>query len=306
MPGFFGSAGFRPDKDMMGDMSQGLMGMASGLSPQQAAAKYQAAKYDPSKGFGAGGDPTKVNWGDLDQGDKQKYMMSQAAEKAQQYKPTFAKGESGYNVQQKGGKYEPYTGYKPQQYSSVKFQEQVSPYYKGMESSAFEGMKAALSQGKEGMGEQMAARGFGGGGMMSQGVGNLSLQAGQGLVDQLRNIRMGKARDLTDIARQQQQMEFGREQAQGQEGQFGTRFGEGQRQFGANFGENQAARKLREALVQQQMDTQYRTERTAAQRQPFEDMMRMYMGQLGASGKDQKGWGAPLIGAGTAAVKAFA
>lgn len=224
---------------------------------------------------------------------------------------SYQPGESGFTAAQQGGTYTPYsydkgTSYNQYQYSPVAFEEQVSPYYKGLESSAQEGMKQALSQGIESAKSSLGSRGFSGGGMANEATGSLALQAGQGLADTLRNIRMDKAKTLTDIAREQQALEFQREQAQAGEGQFGATFGEGQRQFnanlgenqaqfGANFGESQAARKLQEVLAQYGLDSGMRQEQYGYATQPYNNLMQLYLGKLPyATQKNQSNVGSEL------------
>lgn len=187
------------------------------------------------------------------------------------------------------------------QYSPIDYEEKVSPYYQGLESSASEGMKAALGQSMDSNRSGMGSRGMLGSGLQNEQSGNLALQAGQGLVDSLRNIRMDKAKSLTDIARDQQQMRMQQEGLQAGENQFASNFGEGQRQynmgfgenqrqFGANYGQQQAMNNLQQMLAQYEMDKGMRGEKYNYWKDPYNDMLAMYSGSLGAAGKDQQGW----------------
>lgn len=264
MGSVFGSSGYRPDKDRMkntGQMlgqtaSQGMGGMSMG--------DVQAA-YTKDKSS----NPNMVDWGNLSDKDKNKFSQQYNQQSYMDKKPQFSykPGESGYNMQQQGGTYTP-TGFS-------NFDN------KALESSAFEGMRSALQQGQAGMGSTMAGRGLSGGGMSRQAGGELALQAGQGLVDQLRNIR-------TDAQNQQ----FAREKAR-----------EGQAQFGANFGEQQAGRKLREMMAQQDSDVLGRQEQYGYWKDPYQDQMNLYLGELGAASKDKEGLLSRGLKAGGAALK---
>ena len=58
----------------------------------------------------------------------------------------------------------------------------------------------------------------------------------------------------------------------------------------------QAARRLREQIAQAELDRASRAEKMGYHRMPYEDLFRMYIGQLGAASKDRPGWGGQLLG----------
>lgn len=272
MGGCAGSKGYRPEKDQMSNMLGGLQAGYGGESQFSPTTSTQYTldgkpidenKYKTLQKMGWG----KGRLNSTTTTTPSQYSQNIAA--TQNYTP----GSSGYTAAQTGGTYTPF------KYSDTNFQEQVSPYYSGLESSATEGMKAALGQSMEGLKGSMGSRGMLGSGAQTEGTGQLALKAGQGLIDSLRNIKMDKAKSLTDIARENQQMNFQKEQAQA-----------GENQFGANFGENQAARKLQETLAQFNMDTGIRGEKYNVARQPYEDLLKTYLGSLGSASQDKKGW----------------
>ena len=262
----FGSTdeGYRP-KASVERLGSELEQMARTGGATQRIAGYELGG---KKGFGNIGQKMleKAQAGQLSQKDLDKAISGgyikpryEAAEPA--YKPTFERGESGFDVMQ---------AYKPQEFKPFQFTTpDVSDRYRGIESQAIEGAKTGLQAGIE---QTMAATGRRGlsprSGIAGRALGDVAQKASRDISGIRRDIGLQREKDLQQ-----------RQAMQAQQNLAAAQFGAGERQFA----QQQA---LRQALGQAQLDAAARGERMGFQRQPMEDLFRLYGMQMPAATRD--------------------
>lgn len=250
----FGNSGYRPDKKTMKQSQENLTGATAPRGYLDTPATYtRNGKTISEKDY-------NQYKGTIYEGDLGK---TEGVSQFRQDKPEFSyqPGESGYQTQ----------GYNQFQYSPRTLEQKTSPYYQGIENRAIEQAKGGITGGMEQAGRLLGSRGLGQGGTAKQTLGNLALQGGEQLGRISADVGMQRARDLSDLEKTQQMMDFNREQAQAGEGQFG------------------ATHDLKNLISQYEMDKGSRAEKYGYWKDPYQDAMELYLGQLGAAGQNTPG-----------------
>lgn len=209
---------------------------------------------------------------------------------------TYKPGESGTNIIGSEVKYTP-QGYEAFKFTApqVDLRSEADPYYSGIKSNAIEAAKAGTGAAMNQAANVLGRRGIARSGVGRQELGTIAATSGQNIANISRDIDFQRANQLGEYARQQQlfnaEQEAQRQARQAAEQQFGAQFGSQQAQFGANLAAQQREQLFREQLGQSDLDRAYRQEQYGYQRQPLEDMLRLYGIQAPLAARDVQNQG---------------
>lgn len=163
----------------------------------------------------------------------------------------------------------------------------------GQLNQATEAAKMGANTGMQMINANLGQRGIGGGGMSRMGMGNVADTMSKNMA----NINRDNAMGLANLQQQQQGMNFNANQARNA---YNMQLANMQNQFNQQNYQNM----MNQMLNQYNIDKSLRGEKYGYWKDPYNDMMNMYLQQLQAAGKDEQGWGIPLVGAVTTGIGA--